>query len=206
MMRGFRHGRGRQCGQSLVEFTMILPILMTLVSGIAEFGIAFGTDMTLTQGTRGGARVGALLVDGGASGLGCSGVSGSDSVDPQIIAAVQRSLESPGTGIVRANINWIHIFKADANGAETAGFVNTWLPNGVSDVGPTICGVSLDFHRAVATDPWPSTARQNALPVESIGVSINYKYKLFTPLSALTGLFGASQITMIDATVMAFEP
>jgi hypothetical protein len=37
-------------------------------------------------------------------------------------------------------------------------------------------------------------------------VSIQYKYKLFTPLSAITGLVGLNTITMVDSTVMDLEP
>ena len=44
------------------------------------------------------------------------------------------------------------------------------------------------------------------LPSDSIGVIIQYHYKLFTPLSAVTGLFGTNNITMVDSTVMDLEP
>lgn len=199
-LQGRRHVWRR--GQALVEFTIILPIILTMALSIAEFGVAFGTNMTLIQATREGARTGAILVDG-SDALECPGLTGAGSVDPQIIAAVQRTIESSGSGITLANVNWIHIFKADANGNPVANSTNEWLVGGV--VGAQSCGVDLHFHLN-GTALWPASGRSNTLPVDSIGVSISYKYKLFTPLSALTGLFGASQITMIDSTVMALEP
>ena len=195
-MRAF--GRRCQRGQSLVEFTMILPIVLTLAFAIADFGVAFGTNMTLIQATREGARVGAVLVNGAKS-LGCSGATGDASVDPQIIAAVQRAIESPGSGITVANIDWIHIYKSDSTGGETT--FNEWKRDAA---GPTICGVKLDF--AEKSVGWKAADRLNTLPVESIGVRMRYHYKLFTPLSAITGLFGLNEIMMVDSTVMALEP
>jgi hypothetical protein len=198
-MRRFRNRRWQR-GQSLVEFTFIIPILMTLVLAIGEFGVAFGVNMTLVEATREGARVGAILVNGSNS-FGCVGVTGPDSVDPQIVAAVQRVIESPGSGLDKARVVSIRIYKADANGNDTTGFYNEWT-YGVG--GGTICGVALDYKQTSMN--WSATLRSNTLPVDSIGVKITYTYRLFTPLSSLTGLFGASQITMTDQTVMAFEP
>ena len=41
-----RYRRLGQRGQSLVEFTMIVPIILMMALTIAEFGVAFGTNMT----------------------------------------------------------------------------------------------------------------------------------------------------------------
>jgi TadE-like protein len=190
--------RGLQRGQSLVEFSLIVPLIMTMTLSIAEFGMAYGTNMTMIQATREGARVGAILV-AGTSPLVCPGVVGANEVDPQIILAVQQVVESPGSGITPANIEWIHIYKSNAIGGEV--LVNEWKPGSGS-----ACGGSIHLDFSQGTIGWPASTRSNALPVESIGVSIRYRYRLFTPLSALTGLFGVSQITMVDSTVMALEP
>lgn len=190
-------GRRRERGQSLVEFSLIVPIVLTLVLTIAEFGVAFGTNMSVVEATREGARVGAVLVDGSNS-LGCTGATGAASVDPQIIAAVQRVIESPGSGITLANVDWVHIYRSNASGGES--LTNVWTPGN----GPTICGVRLDFVQGSVG--WPAASRANVLPVDSIGVSIRYRYQLFTPLSAVTGLFGTHQIVMVDSTVMDLEP
>lgn len=192
-------GRRKQRGQSLVEFTMIVPIIMTLALTIAEFGVAFGTNTTLVEATREGSRVGAVLVDGG-SPLGCAGVTGAATVDPQIIAAVQRVVESPGSGIALAKIDWVHIYKSNGSGGE--GLTNVWTPS--PGGGPTICGVKLDFIQGAVG--WPASSRAYTAPADSLGVSIEYRYQLFTPLSMLTGLFASNQITMVDSTVMALEP
>ena len=98
MRRGFhfrdrRHSRG----QSLVEFTLVVPVIMMMALTIAEFGVAFGTNMTLIEATREGARVGAVLSNGSGNN-GLPGCTGAANVDPQIILAVQRVVESPGSG------------------------------------------------------------------------------------------------------------
>lgn len=192
-------GRRRQRGQALAEFTLIVPIILAMAFSIAEFGVAYGTNMTLIEATREGARVGAVLVDGSNS-LGCTGATGSASVDPQIILAVERAIESPGSGITLAKIDWVDIFESNATGGEA--LYNRWTPS--PGAGPTICGVKLDFVQGAVN--WPASSRSDTLPVNSIGVLIQYQYTLFTPLSVVTGLFGAQNITMVDSTVMDLEP
>ena len=70
--------------------------------------------------------------------------------------------------------------------------------------GTAACGVNLDFVQGSVG--WNASARTDVLPADSLGVSIQYRYHLFTPLSSLTGLFGASTIVMVDSTVMDLEP
>ena len=188
--RGLRKSRG----QSLVEFALIVPILMTLAMTIAEFGVAFGTNMTIMQATKEGARVGAVLGDGSSPLGSCTGLAGAASVDPQIIGAVQRAIESSGSGIVLANVDWIKIYKYGNSASE-----NTWTPGD----GGTKCGVTMHFIEG--SHPWLPSDRTTS-PAVSIGVKIQYHYRLFTPLAAISGMIGFSEILMTDSTVMAIEP
>lgn len=50
----------RDRGAAAVEFALILPILIALLFGIVEFGLAFNTHISLTQAAREGVRVAAL--------------------------------------------------------------------------------------------------------------------------------------------------
>jgi len=43
-------------GQTMTEFTMVLPILVVLLLGIVQFGIIFNHYVTLTDAVRAGAR------------------------------------------------------------------------------------------------------------------------------------------------------
>ncbi|GAH83835.1 unnamed protein product [marine sediment metagenome] len=47
-------------GASAVEFAIILPILIILVFGIVQFGIAFNNYITITHAAREGARIAAV--------------------------------------------------------------------------------------------------------------------------------------------------
>ncbi len=50
--------RTKQKGMAAVEFGFVVPVLMMLVFGIAEFGVAFYREIILTGAVRDGARVG----------------------------------------------------------------------------------------------------------------------------------------------------
>lgn len=50
----------RDDGQAAAELAMVLPILVALLLGIAQFGIVFNNYITLTDATRAGARKAAI--------------------------------------------------------------------------------------------------------------------------------------------------
>ena len=47
-------------GQSMTEFALVLPLLVMLLFGVIQFGIAFNNYITLTDATRAGARKAAV--------------------------------------------------------------------------------------------------------------------------------------------------
>jgi len=62
-MRGSVRNRdrvGREHGQAMVEFVIVLPILCVLLFGIVQFGITFNHYLTLTDSVRAGARKAAV--------------------------------------------------------------------------------------------------------------------------------------------------
>jgi Flp pilus assembly protein TadG len=66
-MRVKRIGNARlnEKGQSLVEFALVVPILLLLVVGIAEFGRAWMTQNILTGAAREAVRLAAVPAPGG---------------------------------------------------------------------------------------------------------------------------------------------
>jgi Flp pilus assembly protein TadG len=50
----------KERGQAFVEFALALPVLIVLLFGIIQFGIAFHSYITLTDATRAGARKAAV--------------------------------------------------------------------------------------------------------------------------------------------------
>ena len=50
----------RSSGQSTVELAVVLPLLLVLILGLAEFGLAFRAHLVTVNAAREGARIGAL--------------------------------------------------------------------------------------------------------------------------------------------------
>jgi hypothetical protein len=202
VLRGLRIGYrlSARRGQSLVETALILPVLLLIVCGTLEFGFAFDHHLTLQYATREGARVGSALVNGGGT-LGCgAGQSpNAGTVDPAIVAAVERVLASTSSPIDLNRVSEIRIYKADANGAES-GPVDRWIyaPAG----GPVVDGKALDF-KSTAPQTWSACGRVNGATPDSIGVSVAYTYDMRTPMQAL---FGWATISMGDRSVMSMNP
>jgi len=59
--RGIRTNRATQHGVAAVEFALVLPILLVVVFGIVEFGVAFYDKAVITNASREGARAGVVL-------------------------------------------------------------------------------------------------------------------------------------------------
>lgn len=187
--------------QGTVEFALALSmVLLPMLMGMLEFGYLFSQSMTVNTASREGARVGGNMANGGGP-LGCGGglSPNAANVDPQIVAAVERSLTANGTLIGLADVTQIRIFKATGTGAETAGSVNVWIYN--LNGGPTIDGAALDFSEQSNT--WNACSRLNTLPADSVGVTIRYTYRARTPIRFLFP--GLAVINMSDSTVMTLN-
>jgi Flp pilus assembly protein TadG len=50
----------QQRGQTMTEFALVLPLLVLLLFGVIQFGIAFNNYITLTDAVRAGARQAAV--------------------------------------------------------------------------------------------------------------------------------------------------
>jgi hypothetical protein len=187
-------------GQSLVEASIVIPFLMLLILGAIEFGFIFTNNLTMEYASREGARVGASLANGGGT-LGCGAGQSPNAatVDPSIVAAVERVLEGSGSPIRIDQVLEIRIFKAAADGSETAGMVNVWRysPGG----GPVVDGQRLDF--APQSVGWQACSRVNSQPADSVGITVGYRYGFQTPFMAFSGM---NALTMWDRTVMALNP
>ena len=52
--------RKREQGQTMAEFTLVLPVLAILLFGVIQFGIVFNNYLAITDAVRAGARQGAV--------------------------------------------------------------------------------------------------------------------------------------------------
>ena len=59
--------QGREEGQSLVELALVLPILITILLGIIQFGAVFNGLVVVNAAAREGARAEAVSEDGAAA-------------------------------------------------------------------------------------------------------------------------------------------
>jgi len=192
-----RPRRSGERGQGLVELSLIIPVFILLLLAMLEFGFVFDHNITLTYASREGARVGSAMVNGGGP-LGCGGSNSPNaaSVDPAIITAVDRVLNSPGSLVDRSAIGEIRIYNANASGNQIGSEYNRWVYSGGSFV-------------PGSPQNWNACSRTFAVPPQSIGVSITYTYKLTTPLAGIMAYFGGSgsaTLGMADKTVMAMNP
>jgi len=68
MMRRLRTAGRADSGQALVEFAMVLPLLLILVIGLAEFSRAWNTKQVITDAAREGLRSSVVANPGFSSG------------------------------------------------------------------------------------------------------------------------------------------
>ena len=195
-MRAFARTDG---GQSTTELALVLaPLLLIIVFGLIELAGLMTDAMTMSAASREGARIGGALVNGGGA-LGCSSGQSPNAatVDPNIVAAVERVLTGTGTRVTLSDVNEIRIWKSTSGGSETSGLVNVWTYqlNG----GPVIYGSNLDFVQG--SQPWLPCTRNNVSPADSVGVTVTYTYRARTPLRFLLPVF--NQFTITERTVMS---
>jgi TadE-like protein len=205
-------------GQSLVEFTLIIPVFLLILFGMIEFGFVFTHDLTVEYATREGARAGSALDNGGGT-LGCGAGQSPNwtTVDPLVIAAVERVLQSPGSQIVISHVSQIVIYSADNSGQPIAGTSDVWtyspgagpIPQGSTNH-LNFVDSKYDPVPANNTDAWKACSRSNASPnIDSIGVSLTYTYTFQTPLASIARFFGGAgsgTLTLTDKTVMQLNP
>ena len=200
-----RHRRER--GQSLVEFSLVVPVLTLILFGTLEFGLAFNHDLTVEYATREGARTGSALGNGGSAN--CSGGTDLYLIDAQTVAAVQRILKSPGSPVNLADVSEIRLYRADSAGNQIGTSANVWhyTPGAGPDIDVSAGVEKLDF--SVVSTGWTVCSRVDGPNPDSIGVSISYTYRFSTPLGAIMQMIGGSNLTSLaitDKTVMALNP
>lgn len=192
--RRLRRARGER-GAALVEFVLLAPVLVLVVAGVLEFGMAWRDSMTVSNALRSGARVGSN--------------AGRDRLaDYDILKSIESAMkEIPDT----ARVQRIVIYKADTTnsapsascmaGTPVTGLCNVYtgadMARPQSDYsGTTSCGGS-------APDRfWCPTSRQNqqALGADYLGVWMQVKYNWVTHVFPGTGL------TIKDRAIMRLEP
>jgi hypothetical protein len=161
-----------ESGATIVEFAVVLPLLILLMVGIMEVGVAFYDYLTIERATLEGARTAAFtgtVVD----------------ADCATVTSVVKALPS---GFLD-RVDRIEIYKADSNGDQLPGATNVWRHNGGAD--PEDCETGW-----TVAELWPATSRQTvagtspgAPPLDIIGIRIRMDRNWITGLPPFTGSY-----------------
>jgi Flp pilus assembly protein TadG len=174
------HLRRSERGAALVEAAIILPVVVLIVFGIIEWGLAFKDALTVSSATRAGVRT-------------ASAMPRQSNMPAQTKAAMEKAVAALPNGAIQQ----MWIYKADPS---------TGFPDGGSSF--TSCTTCFVYNWDTATQKfvsagsqtWPSTTQSAcAGSVDSVGVYLKVNHAL------ITGFFG-NNVVLKDHTVMNLEP
>ena len=177
-----RNGGSADEGQGLVEFALVIPIFVTLLMGVIEFGFLYNNLLTVQYAARQG--VSAAAQAGGVDGADCS-----------ILNAVEHALTPP---INHQRVEFVDIFRSDAAGDVVPGVVNHYVRTGTLDCP----GTGTQPYTLVGPEGYPQIGRHDALVegLDVIGVRVGYQYVGMTPVA-----FGRTW-DLADGATLRMEP
>ena len=141
---------GPERGAAIVEMAIVFPLLVLMVIGIIEIGVAFRDYLTVSAASREGARVAALA-----------------GTDPQTDCAVLRGIAGLVTPGDLARIDQVEIYKA-AEGTGAQGVTNIAVLNPPND--PMVCTQPHGPTDGWTISPvaWPAPTRQTTVGTENL--------------------------------------
>lgn len=181
MARAEKHDRGA----SLIEASLVMPIMILILMGTMEIGLAFKDYLTVSYATREGSRVAALAGD-------------SLEADCNAVHAVIDALGPSNLD----NFQQLQIFRADpGTGNPVVSDTNTWTLVG-SD--PYDCANDWTI-----VETWPSTSRNVQFgptkDLDIIGVRVVFTHNWITGFPPFRGSFDVDESTIIRIEPEAFE-
>ncbi len=99
--------RKDEAGSSMVEFALVAVLLLMIVFGIVEFGLAFRDRLTIGNAGQSAARAGTAVGNG-------------DEADLVMLQALEQTLANLPSGGVDI-VQYVDFYKADANGNPDGG-------------------------------------------------------------------------------------
>ncbi|NOY56664.1 MAG: pilus assembly protein [Actinobacteria bacterium] len=165
---------GSERGVSLIETALVLPMLLILALGVAEFGFAFIDWLSISNAARTGARIG-------------SAAGTTATADTIVLNAVEQAVADIHSSTIQA----VWIYKADSNGDPA----DATLGCAVGSEG--LCSTSNVYIpkagggwmcMAVNGCPWTPALRDNRLPgLDELGVRIIFDHTWLTNFMPLPG-------------------
>lgn len=175
--------RRRDEGQSLAEFSLILPLFMVMLMGLIEFSLAFNANLGVNQASQNGA----LLASQAGNSIGA---------DCLILERIERDVTAPAD---RARIREVQIQRTNPSGSVMLG------RNRYDRGGSTSCllidGRTITVPYQRVEQSYAEAQRCNVIAgcpmmvpprstVDTVGVQIEYRYAWMTPLGSLLPFIG----------------
>ena len=172
-------------GATLIEASLVMPIMIMIFIGTLELGLAFKDYLTVSYASREGARIGAL--------------AGNDvDADCDIIHGVMDILGANDL----SNFQGIDIFAADpSTGNKIAAKTNRW-----TFVGSDPYDCANDWN---VVENWPPTSRNVVFGPSStldiLGVEVKQTHDWVTGFPPFSGSFDIEEVTITRMEPEAFE-
>jgi Flp pilus assembly protein TadG len=180
----------RDSGQTLVEFTLVIPLFLSILIAIVEFAFVFNAILATNYAARDAALIAAEA--GNTLGADCS-----------VLQTVEADMGMPANA---AQIQRVEIFRTSAAG-DQMGSATVYSRTGAFDCGlPDGTTVSLPY--TLGTDGYPVAARCNVLigcsgqPLHHVGVRVTYRHTWRTPFGTSFGPF----MDVVRSNSMRMEP
>ncbi|MFI5254576.1 MAG: TadE family protein [Candidatus Limnocylindrales bacterium] len=198
----------REHGQALVEFALVFPIFILLLLALIEFSFVFNASLGVNFASRDASLIAAEAGSGGLS-------------DCVILQKIEGDLRAP---IDRSLIQTVTIFKADRAGKPVSpvaqmvytrsGSMPCSFATGTVTLPYTLQGsgsyaASTRCDQLAGCPVSPPTTPATYRPLDSIGVTILYRYHWHTPLRNLLPFLPGAATGYFDLTwsnVMRMEP
>ncbi len=170
-------GPDRTRGQAVVEFSLVLPLFLTVMLGIIEFGFAFNSVLAVNFASRNAALTAAESGD-------------AEGTDCLVLRTIERDVTAPAD---RSRIGQVDIFRADKNGA-IVGTATIYARNGGSTTCNYAGGLTVTVPYSLLQDGYAEEDRCNTLSgcedgrtLDQVGVRITYTHVWVTPLRNFVG-------------------
>jgi Flp pilus assembly protein TadG len=164
-------------GQSLVEFSLVFPLFLTILLALIEYSFAFHAVLAVNFAS----RTAALLAAEGGNGAG---------TDCIVLRSIESNITAPADP---ARITEVDIYQADKNG-DMVGTATTYVRSGT-----TTCdyagGTTITVPYTQTADGYPEDSRCNYMAgcdavhttLDIVGVKISYHHAWITPLQSFVG-------------------
>jgi hypothetical protein len=188
-----KHKRAR--GQALVEFSLVLPLFITILLAIIEFAFTFSAVLSVNFASRTAAL---LAAEGGAD-------VGTDCV---VLRSVESNIKPPASD---ARILSVEVYRSNANG-DMIGAATIYNHTGSTDC-ELPGGIVFTVPYSRIQDGYPETGRCNVLvgcnpahpSLEIVGVRITYHHSWVTPLKNFIGSYPGG-LTFERSNATRMEP